>query len=92
MQSTALDPGNAAIRSFFADTYSDLAAAEAALAASQRISADERQQHWRSARSLYVQGLGIWQDLQTRNILARADRGKKDAVLPKIAECDAALH
>jgi serine/threonine protein kinase/tetratricopeptide (TPR) repeat protein len=92
MQSTALDPGNAAIRSFFADTYSDLAAAEAALAASEKISADERQQHWRSARNLYVQSLGIWQDLQTRNILARADRGKKDAVLPKIAECDAALH
>jgi serine/threonine protein kinase/tetratricopeptide (TPR) repeat protein len=92
MQSTALDPGNAAIRSFFADTYSDLAAAEAALAASARISADERQQHWRSARKLYVQSLGIWQELQTRNILARADRGKKDAVLQKIAECDAALH
>jgi eukaryotic-like serine/threonine-protein kinase len=92
MQSTALDPGNAAIRSFFADTYSDLAAAEAALAASEKTSADERQQHWRSARNLYVQSLGIWQDLQTRNILARADRGKKDAVLPKIAECDAAVH
>jgi len=92
IQSTALDPGNAAIRSFFADTYSDLAAVEAALAVGDRISADERQQHWRSARTLYVQSLGIWQDLQTRNILARADRGKKDAVLPKIAECDAALH
>jgi hypothetical protein len=92
MQSTALDPGNAAIRSFFADTYSDLAAAEAALTGSERITADERQQHWRSARKLYVQSLGIWQELQTRKILARADRGKKDAVLQKIAECDAALH
>jgi hypothetical protein len=63
----------------------------ASLAASERISADERKQHWRSARNLYVQSLGIWQDLQTRNILALADRGKKDAVLPKIAECDAAF-
>ena len=92
MRSTALDPGNAAIRGFFADTYSDLAAAETALAASERTTADERRQHWRSARNLYVQGLEIWQDLQTRDILSRADRGKKDAVLQKIARCDAALH
>lgn len=92
MQATALDPGNAAIRSFFGDTYSDLAGAESALAASGSTGADERRKHWQSARDLYSRSLEIWQDLQTRNILARADRGKKDAALQKIAACDAALR
>jgi serine/threonine protein kinase/tetratricopeptide (TPR) repeat protein len=91
MQATALDPGNAAIRSFFADTYSDVAAAETALAGGES-SADERRNRWRAARILYVRSLEIWQDLQTRNILAPSDRGKKDAVLQKIALCDAGLH
>ena len=92
MQATALDPGNSAIRSFFADTYSDLAGADAALAASESIGADERRRRWRSARSLYQRSLEIWQDLQTRNMLARADQDKKKAVLQNIEVCDAGLH
>jgi len=92
MQTTNLDAGNAAIRTFFADTYSDLAAAEVALAASESRAADRRRKRLRAARSLYVRSLEIWQDLQTRNMLARADRDKKDAVSREIAACDAALH
>jgi serine/threonine protein kinase/tetratricopeptide (TPR) repeat protein len=92
MEATALDPGNAAIRSFFADTYSDLAEAEATLATGESMAADEHKKYWQSARNLYARSLEIWQDLETRNILARSDRGKKDAVLRKIAACDAALR
>jgi eukaryotic-like serine/threonine-protein kinase len=89
---TNLDPGNAAIRSFFADTYSDLAGAEAMLAASRLVPADERRNRWRSGRNLYVRSLEIWQDLQKRNILAQAHRGKQEEVLRQIALCDAALR
>ena len=92
MQRTALDSGNSAIRSFFAETYSDLAQAEAALAVGASKGADERRRHWQSARSLYERSLQIWQDLQTRNILARADQGKKDTVLQEIAVCDTHLQ
>jgi len=92
MQHTALDPGNSAIRSFFADTYSDLAQAEAALADNGSKGVGERRQHWRSARNLYERSLQIWQDLQTRKILARADQGKKDAILQQIAVCDTHLQ
>lgn len=92
MQRTALDSGNSAIRSFFADTYSDLAQAEAALAVGASKGADERRRHWQSARSLYERSLQIWQDLQTRNILARADQSKKDTVLREIAVCDTHLQ
>ena len=92
MQHTSVDSGNSAIRSFFADTYSDLAQAEAALAIGASEGADERRRHWQSARSLYERSLQIWQDLQARNILARADQGKKEAVLQEIAVCDAHLQ
>jgi serine/threonine protein kinase/tetratricopeptide (TPR) repeat protein len=92
MQATSIDPGNARIRSFFADTYSDLAEAEATLAGSASMAADESRKRWQSARNLHVRSLEIWQDLQTRNILAPSDKGKKDAVLKKIAACDAALR
>jgi hypothetical protein len=81
-----------AIRSFFADTYSDLAEAEATIATSESMAADDRQKRLRSARNLYVRSLEIWQDLETRNIVAPSDRSKKDAVLRKIAACDAALR
>jgi eukaryotic-like serine/threonine-protein kinase len=92
MQATTLDPANAAIRSFFADTYSDLAEAEARLAGVETIAAVERRNHWQSARNLYGRSLEIWRDLQTRNILARADQGKREVLLRKIAQCDAALR
>jgi serine/threonine protein kinase/tetratricopeptide (TPR) repeat protein len=92
MQATTLDPGNAAIRSFFADTYSDLAEAEATLAASQSLPADERMNRWRSARNFYARSLEIWQDLQKRNILGPTDRGKQEAVSRQIARCEAALQ
>lgn len=92
MEATTLDPGNSALRSFFADTYSDLATAQAALAGNTSMGAVDRRNHWHSARSLYQRSLEIWEDLQARNILARADQSKKDSVLQNIAACDAGLH
>jgi len=92
MQGTTLDPGNAAIRSFFADTYSDLAEAEATLAQSQSLAADERRKRWQSARNFYARSLEIWHDLAKRSIIAQADRGKQEAISRQIARCEAALH
>ncbi len=92
MQATTLDPGNAAIRSFFADTYSDLAQAEASLAGSQSLPADERSKRWQSARNFYARSLEIWQDLQKRNVLSQTDRGKQELVSRQIARCEAALQ
>ena len=92
MQTTTLDPNNAAIRSFFGDTYSDLAEAEETLASGKSIGEAERRNHWQAARSLYQRSLEVWKDLERRNILARSDQAKKDAVLQKIALCDTALR
>ena len=92
MQATVLDPGNAVIRSFFGDTYADLADGDATLALDRSLSAAERRKHWQSAHNLYVRSLEIWQDLGKRNILVQADRGKDEIVSQKIARCDSALQ
>jgi tetratricopeptide (TPR) repeat protein len=91
MQASSVDSGDARIRSVFADIYSDLAKAEAALASGRSMAADERREHWRSARKLYARSLDIWQDLEARKILLPSQRDRKDAALRKIAACDAAL-
>ena len=92
MQTTSLDPTNAAIRSFFADTYSDLGEADATLASGTSLGQAARRKYWQSARILYQQSMEVWRDLETRKILARSDQGKEHAVLQKIALCDAALR
>ncbi len=92
MQATSVTPDNAAIRSFFADTFSDLGDAQATLAASYSKSLLQSHKAWQSARDLYVRSHEIWQDLAKRSILGDADKGKDVIVLRKIARCDAALH
>jgi serine/threonine protein kinase/tetratricopeptide (TPR) repeat protein len=92
MQATTLEPGNAAIRSFFGDTYSDLAEAQATLAASQATPTEQRRERWRSARNLYGKSLEIWLDLQQRKILGQPDGGKPEEVSRQIARCEEALH
>jgi hypothetical protein len=92
MQATTLEPGNAAIRSFFGDTYSDLAEAQATLAASQATPTEQRGERWRSARNLYGKSLEIWLDLQQRKTLGQPDGGKPEEVSRQIARCEEALH
>jgi len=92
MQATVIDPGNAAIRSFFADTYADLGQAQATLASGGSSPADERRKTWRLARNLYSKSLEILRDLEQRGILSPADRPKLGDVSKQIAICDSALH
>jgi eukaryotic-like serine/threonine-protein kinase len=92
MQSTNIAPDNAAIRSFFADTFSDLAEADATLAGSPALSSPERRKSWHSARELYAQSRDIWQDLKDRNILGPADKDKDAIASRNIKRCEAALH
>ncbi len=92
MQATRLDARNAAIRSFFADTYSDLAEAQATLASQSGSAADDRHQRWVTARNLYSRSLEIWQDLEKLKILSQADRHKLADVSRQIVRCDGALR
>ncbi len=90
MNKTAVEPTNAAIRSFFGDTYSDVGEAYAALALRQKSIAEGRRKYWNSAREMYERSLQIWQDMQSRGILSNIDINKPEIIVRKIAECNAA--
>jgi hypothetical protein len=91
MQETAIDPTNAAIRSFFATTYADLGEAYATLAGARAARDDQRQGHWRTARDMFARSAAVWQDLRSRGILSKVDGDKPESVAREIARCDAAL-
>jgi eukaryotic-like serine/threonine-protein kinase len=76
MRSTQLDPQNAEIRSFFAQTYADLADIHMQLAAKeQAASAGAR---LRAARELYRRGEEIWKSLDERAALSNEDRSRRE--------------
>lgn len=83
MDKTVVEPTNALIRAFFADTYGDLGEAQATLAA--HASAIDRQARWRSARDMYRRSVEIWRALAARHILSQADA-------PKLAAAEKQLH
>jgi eukaryotic-like serine/threonine-protein kinase len=91
MQTTKVAPENAAIRSFFADTFSDLAEAATISASDPSLPMSERHKLWQSARELYTQSREIWQDLNKRNILGPADKDKDNIASANIKRCEAAL-
>jgi tetratricopeptide (TPR) repeat protein len=72
LRATSVDPVNAQIRSFFAETYFDLAQA-----------AERTKQS--GAATLYRASLAIWEDLARRNILSKIDQGKAEAVRKELA-------
>ena len=89
LQTTADDPTNAALRTVRAEAYMYLAAAYAALAASEKIP-NEGNEHWRIAREKYQRSLDIYLDMRKRGIATGEDAG--DQVTLEIAKCDAALQ
>jgi non-specific serine/threonine protein kinase/serine/threonine-protein kinase len=90
LAATAVDPSNAAIRSFFATTYADLGEAYATVAAA-TAPADARRTHWQAARAMFARSAEVWQDLRARGILARADAEQPDRAARDVARCEAAL-
>jgi non-specific serine/threonine protein kinase/serine/threonine-protein kinase len=85
MEKTTLEPTNAAIRGFFADTFADLGEAHSMLAALGGAgSSDQR----RIACNLYRRSLEIFQDLRQRAILSAADLAKPETIARKMSECD----
>ena len=69
-----------------------LAATDAALGASAKLTPAEQREHWRSARDLYAQSLEIWRDMQKRGTLTAEVAGMPQETEREIARCDAALR
>jgi serine/threonine protein kinase len=86
------DPASTYVSSARGSVYGHVAATHAALAALNDLDAVERQEHWRTARGIYVQGLRIWQDMQERGILTGEDASKPQEVIREIARCDESLR
>ena len=88
MDATTLEPTNAAIRGFFAETFGDLAEAHSTLGAAAAPTTPERAEHQRRACELYRRSGEIWQDMRTRGIFSDADTAKADAVAQAVVKCD----
>jgi non-specific serine/threonine protein kinase/serine/threonine-protein kinase len=88
MEQTSVEPGNASIRSAFADAYAELGHAQALVASSRGAA---QQEHWRAARDLFQRSHGIWTDLRDRGILSAIDHPKLDAVGREIVKCERLL-
>jgi hypothetical protein len=72
--------------------YMCVAAAHAALGASPKFGAAQKQEHWRTARDLYAQSLDVCQNMQQRGILTAEDAAKPQEVARELARCDASLR
>jgi non-specific serine/threonine protein kinase/serine/threonine-protein kinase len=89
MNQASVEPENSLIRTFFADSYSTLGDAYAALARSGGASG--RQEFLRRARDVYAQSMGIYDDLRRRGILAASDAAKPAATAGALAKVEASL-
>lgn len=92
MKDTEVEPRNAMIRGFLAETYADLGEARAQLAAHRRIDASDRQAHWREASDMYQRSADIWRDMQSLGIVSKIDAEKPARVAEALARCDAAIN
>jgi non-specific serine/threonine protein kinase/serine/threonine-protein kinase len=83
----AVDPMSGARSSLRGQVYMRVAATYAALGASAKLGAAEKQEHRRTACEMYAQSLNIWQDMQKRGILTAEDAAKPQEVARELARC-----
>ena len=91
MERTPVDPSNIVVGGTFAESYTELGDAYAALAADPRATPAERQARWRSARDAHRRSFEFWRDLRGRGMLSAVDAGKPDAAAVEVARCEQAL-
>jgi tetratricopeptide (TPR) repeat protein len=84
--------GNRYVRTGLANSYSGLGRAYAALATGKHVSAHDRSERWREARSSYEKALLLWIDKGKRAELEDAERKEAGIAAANIARCDAELN
>jgi serine/threonine protein kinase/tetratricopeptide (TPR) repeat protein len=82
---------NRYIRTGLANSYSGLGRAYAALATGKHVSAHDRTERWREARSWYEKALLLWIDKAKRAELEDAEREEAQIAAANIARCDSEL-
>ena len=91
MEQTEVEPTNASIRVFFAESYFDLGEAYSTIASDNSTPPDNRQEQWRAACDMYHRSLDILRDMLNRGILSSGDAGKPELVAREIAKCESLL-
>ena len=92
LDQTRVEPTNALIRTFLADSYSALGDAYLALGGPERSQPPPSRVYTRAARDMYMKSLEIWQAMAARAIVAASDAGKPEAVRRALAKTEAALQ
>ena len=92
MNQTPVDPMNAAIRTFFAESYAALGDAYWTLGGGERSAPTEERAYTHRAREMYRRSLDIWSDLAGRAILAASAADKPATVARALARVEAALR
>ncbi|HEX7880812.1 MAG TPA: serine/threonine-protein kinase [Candidatus Eisenbacteria bacterium] len=91
MRTVEVEPRNAMIRGFLAETYGDLGEAHLRLAEHPSTASADRSSRWREARDLYRRSADIWRDLENLGILSAEDAKKPVRVAEALEKCEAAL-
>jgi eukaryotic-like serine/threonine-protein kinase len=91
MEQTEVEPTNASIRAFFAESYFDLGEAYSTISSDNSTPPDNRQEQWSAACDMYHRSLDILRDMLNRGILSSGDAGKPEMVAREIAKCESLL-
>ena len=82
-----IDDSDADTRTKLADGYFQIGATYASLAAATKTPMNGRVNHWREARTWFQKSLDIYQEMQVRGVLSRAELSKPDEVAHEIKKC-----
>lgn len=87
----ARDSENHLLRRLVAMTYFNVGDVYGRLAEQQRMTEQQRLEHWREARKAYQQSLDLFTDLRNRGVLPKEFTDKPNEISVKIAACEAAM-
>jgi hypothetical protein len=84
-------PGSNYLTDNFANVYSELGMAYAALGSDVRLPRDVRRKHWSQSRLWYRKSLEVWLELQRQGKVLSEYAGEPDRISKEIDDCTQAL-
>ena len=87
MEKTDVEPDNAAIREFFAETFMDLGETYGNLSTIKTVSADEKTKLNKSSCGMYQKASEILQDMTKREMMTKPDEERLEKLEPILEKC-----
>lgn len=88
---SAKDPTNAVARHDVGVCYTTIAEAQTVLASLPSAPVSKQEQHWREARTWYLRGLDVFNDLRNHGTLRGGEASQPERITAEIRNCDEAL-